>query len=234
MLRRFEAYAIDPDADGDAVAALERACRDCGRYIPEVLDSCVGWNLSNASVHLVWEHAYESAEAYRRYMVHPYHAEELDRFLLADSPERVVLDDRLGAGLLGYACDRPAYRMAGGVRRLVLLGLAAASGAGGVAALHEELARAADQAPEMTVSVVAANTLAQAWFDGETAAGPPPRWTHLWEQGFASLDDLAAYRARAAGPGEPEVSGARWRAVVASSTTLHYELSARAQAVHDV
>ncbi len=234
MLRRFEAYAIDPDADGDAVTALERACRDCGRFIPEVLDSCVGWNLSNAPVHLVWEHAYTFAEAYRRYMVHPYHAEEIDRFLLADSPERVVVDDRLGAGLFGYVCDRPAYRLAGGVRRLVLLATAPGTGEGEVAALREELGRAAEQVPEMTVSVIAANTLAQRWFDGETAIGPTAHWTHLWEQGFTSLDDLAGYLARAGVGGEPEVSGARWRAVVARSATLHYEISRGGEAVDDV
>src|ERR1700688_5235745 len=124
MLRRFEVYAIRPDACVGAGRGLDAACANCGRFIPEVLDSIVGTNLSDAPVQLVWEHAYDSPEAYRRYMVHPYHAAVLDRFLLPDSPERVVLDDTAGLGLFGYACDRPAYRLAGGVRRVVLVGLA--------------------------------------------------------------------------------------------------------------
>src|SRR5579864_1561245 len=96
MLRRFEIYSIRSDADEDAVAELERACREFGRYIPEVLDSAVGRNLSEAPVQLVWEHAFRSPEAYQRYMVHPYHAAILDRYLLPDSPQRVVTTDRLG------------------------------------------------------------------------------------------------------------------------------------------
>lgn len=34
------------------------------------------------------------------------------------------------------------------------------------------------------VSVFAVNSLAAAWFDGETPLGTGPRWSHLWEQGF--------------------------------------------------
>ena len=59
---------------------------------------------------LVWEHAFASPEAYRRYMVHPYHAGVLDRYLLHDSPERVVIDNDLGAGLVGYALRRSRLR----------------------------------------------------------------------------------------------------------------------------
>ena len=84
MLRRFEVYALRPDAPADAVVGLEEACRRCGRFIPEVLDGAVGTNLSDAPVQLVWEHAYASPEAYRRYMVHPYHAAVIDRYLLPD------------------------------------------------------------------------------------------------------------------------------------------------------
>ena len=193
MLRRFEIYAIRSDADEDAVAELERACRECGRYIPEVLDSAVGRNLSEAPVQLVWEHAFRSPEAYQRYMVHPYHAAILDRYLLPDSPERVVTTDRLGAGLVGYSCPTATYRMPVGVRRLVLLradgGLSAEDGA----RLVESLERARDEVPSMTVSVAGANTLGGAWFDAVTPVGPPPRWTHLWEQGFPTLDALEAY-----------------------------------------
>ena len=48
-------------------------------------------------------------EAYQRYMVHPFHAAVLDRYLLPDSPERVVTDNDLGAGLVGYQCDGPVF-----------------------------------------------------------------------------------------------------------------------------
>ncbi len=194
MLRRFEVYAIRPGTPAPQVRALEAACRDCGRFIPEVLDCAVGTNLSEAPVQLVWEHAYASPEAYRRYMVHPYHAVVIDRYLLPDAPERIVIDGALGAGLYGYGCDAPSYRMRGGVRRLVLLRLDTGARDQDVARLAGALERAPGETPDMVVSVMAANTMGSAWFDGVTPVMGPPRWTHLWEQGFPSRDALHSYR----------------------------------------
>jgi hypothetical protein len=119
VLRRFEIYSLAAGAGADRVRALATACRRCGEFIPDILHSRVGWNLSDAPAQLVWEHAFASPVAYQSYMVHPYHAAVLDRYLLNDSPERVVVDNDLGAGLVGYDCDGPAFAMAGGVRRLV-------------------------------------------------------------------------------------------------------------------
>jgi hypothetical protein len=127
-------------------------------------------------------------------MAHPYHAAVLDRYLLADSPERVVTDDPLEAGLVGYRCDGPAFALAQGVRRLVLLRLGADPDGGGAARLGGVLAAAAGGDDEMAVSVFAPNTLGAAWFDGEHDVGAPVRWTHLWEQGFASAEALRRYR----------------------------------------
>jgi hypothetical protein len=195
VLRRFELYAIAADAPPGAVRALERACRECGRFIPEVLDSAVGWNRSEAPVQLVWEHAFESVEAYRRYMVHRFHAAVLDRYLLHDSPERVVTANVLGAGLVGYHCDGPDHRMAQGVRRLVLLRVEAGTSGEDVRRLEDVLNNARSDVPDMIVSVAAPNSLGAAWFDGVTPVGPPPRWTHVWEQGFPSLEALESYLA---------------------------------------
>jgi hypothetical protein len=219
VLRRFEAYAIRPDAPEQAVRALEAACRHCGRHIPEVLDSAVGWNLSGAPVHLVWEHAYDSPEAYRRYMVHPYHAAVLDRFLLPDSPERVVLDDTAGLGLFGYACDRPAYRLAEGIRRVVLVRMEPDTAAADLGRLLDDLVRVPERAPEMTLSAVGANTVGPAWFDGVTPITGPPRWTHVWEQGFPSRRALDSYLASEAAAAEPGRTDHRPGAVMVRRTT---------------
>jgi len=225
VLRRFETYAVAADAPADPVRRLEEACRDCGRHIPEVLDSAVGWNLSGAPVHLVWEHAFESPEAYRRYMVHPFHATVLDRYILPDSPERVVADDTMGAGLVGYRCEEPVFRIDGGVRRLVLLRLDTAAARRDVAQLHEALVAVPARVPEMAVSVVGANTMGPAWFDGVTPITGPPRWTHVWEQGFASLADLDAYRHGSSPLAAVERAG--WRGwaggIVRRAAEIHYE-----------
>jgi hypothetical protein len=234
MLRRFEVYALRPDAPADCVRALESACRQCGQFIPEVLDSAVGTNRSVAPVQMVWEHAYASVEAYRRYMVHPYHADVLDRYLLQDSPERIVVDDPLGAGLVGYCCDGPSYRMSTGVRRLVLLRLEAQSSPEEVARLRDALERAPEDAPEMAVSVMGANTMGAAWFDGVTPITGPPRWTHLWEQGFSDLDALESYRHGDSRMAEAERSG--WTrevgGIVKRSVEIFYELTPGTDGTH--
>jgi hypothetical protein len=123
MQRRFEIYSVRPDVPRKKVREMEGILRNCGRFVPEVLHSVVATNLSKAPVQVVWEHAYESAEAYDRYMVHPYHANLLDRYLLHDCPERITTANDLACGLVGYECDQPIYYMSRGFRRLVLIGL---------------------------------------------------------------------------------------------------------------
>jgi hypothetical protein len=208
------------------VAALEKACRRCGDFVPDVLFSRVGRNRSDAPVDLVWEHAFASPESYRRYMVHPFHAAVLDRYLLHDSPERVVTDDELGAGLVGYHCDGPVFVMGGGVRRLLLLRVDRGAAEADVLRLTEILADAPAQVDHMTVSVVAANSLARAWFDGVTPVGPRPRWTHLWEQGFPTTDALEDYREGSSTPARAD--RADWKDVagglVEEAMSVHYDL----------
>ena len=228
MFRRFELYALPPDAPPDEVRKLERACRDSGRYIPEVLDSAVGTNLSDAPVRVVWEQAYASPASYQRYMVHPYHAAVIDRHILSDSPERVVADDTLGAGLVGYVCDEPRYRMTEGVRRLVLLRVNRHTAPSDIDAMGAHLEAAPQTVPTMAVSVVGANTMGSAWFDGVTPIMGPPRWTHLWEQGFADLAELLDYLK---GPSELAVAESTgwegWRhGVVVRSAHVFYRIDA--------
>jgi len=231
VLRRIETYSLRPDAAPAATGLFERALRECGRHIPEVLDGVVGWNDSDAPVHLVWEHAYASPEAYRRYMVHPYHATVLDRYILQDSPECVVAPDVLGAGLVGYHCDEPSYRMEEGVRRIVLLRMDAGAAAADVARVCHALRGVPAGAGSMGTSVVGANTLGPAWFDGVTPITGPPRWTHLWEQGFASAGACDEYRRGPAPLAAVERAGrdgwAAWSdGIVRSVAELRYELGA--------
>ena len=226
MLRRYEMYSIDPAAPPAAVRRLADAFRLCGHVIPEVLDSAIGTNLSDAPVRLVWEHAYASPEAYQRYMVHPFHACILDRSLLADSPERIVTSNDLNAGLVGYACDTPVYRLPAGVRRLVLLDLAEDATPDAVAALADTIGRGAAEIDGLAVSVVAANTMASAWMDGVTPITGRPQWSHVWEQGWASLAAFEAYR-----DGTSALADAERRAwegagggIVRRAASVHYKM----------
>src|SRR5665213_2246286 len=97
--------------------------RDGARYIPEVLNSAIGDNCSEAPVDLAWEHAYASPAAYRRYMEHPFHANILDRYLTHDSPEKIITSKGLGVDLIGYICEARDYFLPNGARRITCLKL---------------------------------------------------------------------------------------------------------------
>jgi hypothetical protein len=189
MLRRYEIYAIDPGAPQERVSAMERAMRDAHRYIPEVLHSAVGYNKSPVQLSFVWEHAYASPAAYQRYMVHPFHANIYDRFLLNDSPERIVVNNRYDVGLLCYNCESAVYLLPpGAARRLVLLRLKP-----GAAQAFESIAEKARMAdPNMMQSVIGENTFATRWLDGVTQILKDTTYTHIWEQGYASLAQAQA------------------------------------------
>ena len=94
--------------------------------------------------------------------------------------------------------------------------------------LREALERAPEVVPDMVVSVMAANTMGSAWFDGVTPVMGPPRWTHVWEQGFPSLDALepiATARRPRPGSSAPAGSGGPG-GVVKRAAELFYEVLA--------
>lgn len=184
MIRRFETYAFVPGATDDEHRRVAAILAGAGEHIPEVLLSRVGWNVADSAADLVWEQAYASPQAYRRYMAHPYHADLIDRHILADSPERVVETIR-GAGLFGYHCREARFALGKGTRAVLLAALApdaevsALVGACDAAASHHGA----------LVTSFGANTMAATWFDAETTLpGPPPRWSHIWEGGFADTE----------------------------------------------
>jgi hypothetical protein len=220
MLRRFETYSLRSLADSDTVAEFERALETAPEFIPEVLDSKIGRDLSDEPIQLVWEHAFASPEAYRRYMEHPYHANVLDRFLLFDSPERVVTDRGLDAGLFGYHCSQPTWQLDRGVRRLLLFRVDQSATPLQMAQLERAFVDELGLVPGMTLCVVAANTLGGAWFDGTTPIGRPPTWTHLCEQGFSNLDALSSYL----DPSSREKGLAEEDSIIEAALSFHYQV----------
>ena len=142
----------------------------------------------------MWETTYESIGAYATtYMTHPYHAALLDRFLLPDCPERITTSNNVGAGLIGYtvAHDRP---LGGGDPPAAAARLRTRSGAA------DEAVRAVAAADDgWSDSILAENTMATRWFDGETDLGGRPAWSHLWDQCFGTVEQTrrtGAARAR--------------------------------------
>lgn len=208
MIRRFETYAFLPDVPSELRDALAMVLAEAGRHIPEVLHCAVGWNRSEAPAELVWEHAFASAETYRRYMVHPYHVEMIDRYVLADSPERIV-EPAKGAALFGYHVPDITPVAACRGRRVILLGIDPEAGDGEEAELFSALDA------EATLAVATAggpNDLARTWFDGENALPiPPPKWSHIWEAGYRSPTDIG---------GQPSLD----HPIVRTCRELRYEL----------
>ncbi len=213
MLRRFEVYKVRPEVPEATVRQFEKVLWECGRFIPQVLHSVVGHNLSrNATTH-VWEHAYASPEIYQEYMVHPYHAAILDRYLLHDCPERITDDAGVGGGLFGYEIERPDYFMSSGFRRVVLLLVRPGASKQAVAKLEAELRAAPKSAREMKLSVVGYNSMGREW--------RPDAWSHVWEQGFESRQALEAYLWGSSPSARRERSG--WKgAIVQESVDFYY------------
>ncbi len=190
MIRRFESYGFAADAPAAARADLARILRDTGRHIPEVRHSATGANRSATPIDLVWEHSYEQADDYARYMCHPFHVCVLDRYLLPESPECITEPRRgLALGLFGYETDDADFVAPAGVRRIVAFradpDATAEAVADFVTALRHEPAEGA------LISVAAANTMGLVWY--------PDGWTHVWEQVFPDEPTmLAALPAEAA------------------------------------
>jgi hypothetical protein len=213
--RRFEMYGLPADASDEARRHLAVVLRDTGRYIPEVLDSAVGWNTSSTPIDLVWEHSYASAASYADYMHHPFHICVLDRYLLPDSPERVTEGrSELQLGLVGYAIDEPAFRATEGIRRVVALKMADDAAPGVVEAVCDRLRRRADDVAGVRLSVVERNTMGLEWF--------PTGWTHVWEQVF---DDEATMERVC------EDENALWAPPIVRTAVVHYRIEPAPQDV---
>lgn len=184
MLRRFESYAFRETTTPEQVAELARVLRRTGQFIPEVRFSAVGRNESDANVELVWEHAYDSPDAYARYMCHPYHICMLDRYLLPECPECITAPrPESMLGLLGYEIEGAPFRREGGIRRLVAMKAAPDVEADAWSVFASELTDRPLHSADLRVSIVAPNTMGLEWW--------PDGWTHLWEQAY---DDETAMR----------------------------------------
>ena len=169
MLRRFEMYPpLSPTAPPGFVDEIFiPAYLRSGRYLHELLDCEVGRNLSSTPIDVVWGHGFHSHETYRHYMSHPYHADVYDRYILRDSPEcyfpHISNPEIEPAGelpmLVGYECQAHQYRMTGGLRRVVCLRTKADLPDEVIRTFTDQLGDAPRQAPQITLSVVGANTV---------------------------------------------------------------------------
>jgi hypothetical protein len=92
--------------------------------------------------------------------------------------------------------------------------------------LEATLGRAYRHTAGMTVCTVARNTMGSRWFDAVTPITAPSRWTHIWEQGFDTLEDLESYRTGESPEAKAERTGwAGWMdGIVTQSAELYYQI----------
>ena len=180
ILRRFEMYSFEGQAA--SVDAFARAGLDCARYIPEVLHSAIGKISGAPPLNFAWEQAYASPESYQRYMIHPFHAALLDRYLMIDSPECILTGNALGVGLIGYRAKPEEFFLPSGARRVIAMQLRE-----GAEEAFAALAAAHHGKDGMVVSCFKDNWFGARWFDAESIVDPNPMHSHIWEQGFSSL-----------------------------------------------
>jgi hypothetical protein len=193
-IRRWEMFSLAADAPSTARDRLRRAMAECDRFIPGITRCAVGSNAAGGPIELLWETTYASVGAYRTtYMTHPYHAALLDRFLLPDCPERITTGNDFGAGLIGYTVERDRPLGAVAIRRLLLLDFDDdADNDAGAARRAADAVAATDDG--WSDSILAENTMATRWFDGETDLGGRPRWSHLWDQCFRTVEQYEEHR----------------------------------------
>ena len=210
MQRRFEMYRIRDDVPRTVVDEFTHILRHCSEYIPQLLDSAASLLPTKSGINFVWEHAYQSAEAYEEYMCHPYHICVLDRYLLPDAPGLITASAESRLGLLGYEIDDPVYRRDEGVRRLVIFNVRADAPAERVADLLGEMRDAPRKTPELQLSIAEPNTMGAEWFPGA--------WSHIWEQAFESEASMQSYL------GSPGAE-APLSSIIERKVTLHYDLA---------
>jgi hypothetical protein len=221
MLRRMEMYKIRSDVPKHVVSQLEGILLNCQNFVPQLRHSVVARNMSDVDVTIIWEHAFDSAEAYDIYVAHPYHACILDRYLFPDSPEvvteQVMGENNLGIGLLGYEIDGAEYYRESGIRRIVLLRIDRGATPAEVEAQLDVLRAAAGRLPELAVSIFASNKMGLEWFD---------QWTHVWEQAFGDEDAMTTYLEGRSELALAEKAG--WRSpltpLIERSLAIHYRL----------
>jgi hypothetical protein len=174
MIRRFYVLPLARGAEPTSIDQFQRALADADAYIDGLQDSSAGIDTQRNT--MIWEMRFVDEDTYTgAYMVHPYHVDTLDRYLISDSPERIAHD----IATMRYTCRAAGKPLMYGIRRIMLMNLDRESADAGAAILEGLAGRATG----MRESVFSADDIA--WnFPGKGST-----WTHVWEQGF---DDEAS------------------------------------------
>ena len=171
MIRRFYIMPLRYGVDDAKVEEFRKVFDDTDRFLPGLVDSAAGLDYDSDTV--IWENNFVDEAAYTGpYMLHAYHAQMLDNYLMADSPECITHD----IYATRYTFDTPPPRIESGIRRIVLMKVAEGSDTSAIADMVAK-------GDGMAASTIGEDNVGWVSFKGRP-------WTHIWEQTFADETQL--------------------------------------------
>jgi len=174
MIRRFYILPLDHGVSDENAQDLARSFSDADLFIDGLWESASGVDLDSRTV--IWEHNFIDEETYAGpYMVHPYHCQTLDHFLLPDSPGRISHDFFTAR----YTIPKDSKRLGKGIRRVLLLHIEEGSDLSSLENFDAEGAG-------MAMSVFSPENVAWVSVKGRSC-------THIWDQGFADMTALERF-----------------------------------------
>ena len=211
MIRRFYIMPLDQGVCDEKAREMAKTFNDADLFIAGLHDSAASMDINSRTI--IWENNFDNEENYvGPYMVHPYHCQSLDKYLLHDSPERITHDIFTAR----YVIPEGTTQLAKGVRRILLLHLEEGSDT----SVFEDFDAAG---AGMAMSVFSPENVV--WVSGKGRS-----CTHIWDQGFTDTEALEQFLLSPTGLETTSRDGlARLGAKVQSLRvyTYHFELKGR-------
>lgn len=175
MIRRFYIMPLDHGVSDDKVEEFRQSFDNADLFIDGLHDAACGVDLNSRTV--VWENNFDSEENYTGpYMLHPYHAQSLDNYIVFESPECISHDIYTARYIIP---DGTAQTLQKGIRRVMLLHIEEGSDTSAIENFDH-----------------AAAGMATSVFSPENVTYVSPKGrscTHVWDQGFTDMAALEVF-----------------------------------------
>lgn len=174
MIRRYYILPLRPGVPDAKVRQLTDVLRAADQYIPGLKDSSAGVDFDSKTV--LWENTFVDEASYSGpYMVHPYHIDAIDGYVMADSPECITNDIYTAR----YTTTDATQTQRSGIRRVLFLNVSSDADVAALAAL-------AAQPAGIAASAFGGDDVG--WVSAKGRA-----WSHVWEQAFTDTAQLDRY-----------------------------------------
>jgi hypothetical protein len=190
MIRRFYIMPVDHGVSDEKVEEFAKVFNDADKHIHVLFDSAAGIDINSRTV--IWENNFVDEETYYGpYMLSPYHAESLDKYIVVESPECISHDIFTAR----YIVPEGTPRLEKGIRRLLLLHIA------------DDCDTSAFEAYAAQLKGIATSV-----FSPENVVWVSPKGrscTHVWEQGFTDMAEMDRFLSSPEGKATSSFEGLR-------------------------